>query len=189
MLIRRVRLAGIQYLFSFEHRPSAAPNNARRLSNRELERLLIEHHSHPLVRALLRARADRLERARHTSVRGVHDALAVGDHATLVCHALPTTPPRLTPGVRTEELSVSRPPPAFDPTPMFDEQQHWLEIQLLGEDDNGIPGMLCAVTLANGQVIERRTDRFGLVRIEGLTSTSPCSVSFPALDTEAWERL
>jgi hypothetical protein len=73
-----------------------------------------------------------------------------------------------------------------EPQPMFDEQPHWVEIHLVGEDDVGIVGAECEVTLATGKVIKRRTNAHGIVRIEGIASTANCSVSFPRMDEAAW---
>ena len=80
-------------------------------------------------------------------------------------------------------------PPAFapaEPQPMFDEQPHWVEVQLVGDDDVGIAGAICELTLASGKVIRRRTNRHGIVRVEGFTSAGNCTVCFPEMDEEAW---
>jgi hypothetical protein len=68
-----------------------------------------------------------------------------------------------------------------------EEKEHWIEILLIGEDDEGMAGVLCEVTLPSGQRVRRTTDRFGLVRIEGITDPRDCVLTFPDLDSDAWE--
>jgi hypothetical protein len=67
-----------------------------------------------------------------------------------------------------------------------EEEEHWIEIVLIGEDDEGIAGVVCEVTLPSGQRVRRTTDRFGFVRIEGLADPRDCLVTFPDLDGDAW---
>lgn len=102
----------------------------------------------------------------------------------MVCYELAAVPPRVTPVV----IHDYAPPQAMpsEPQPMFDEQPHWVEILLVGEDDLGIAGAECEVTLSTGKVVKRRTDQHGIVRIEGIASAANCSVSFPRIDEDAW---
>ncbi|PRP93288.1 hypothetical protein ENSA5_43100 [Enhygromyxa salina] len=69
---------------------------------------------------------------------------------------------------------------------MFDEETHWIEIQLIGEDDEGIAHMPCEITLADGRTLRRTTDAHGLVRVEAIHDPANCIVEFPTLDAEAW---
>lgn len=64
--------------------------------------------------------------------------------------------------------------------------KHWVEVQLLGEDDAGIADELCAVTGPDGVTRTSRTDEQGWVRVEGLPSGS-CRIAFPNLDAEVWD--
>lgn len=72
---------------------------------------------------------------------------------------------------------------------LIDKAQHWIEVQLIGEDDEAISGARCQIVLPNGQTIVRTTDRFGLVRIDGVEEAGDCEISFLDLDTEAWENV
>ena len=74
------------------------------------------------------------------------------------------------------------------PIAPLDDAQHWIEVQLLGEDDEAISGARCQIVLPNGQTIVRTTDRFGLVRVDGVDA-GDCEISFPDLDREAVEAL
>jgi hypothetical protein len=124
--------------------------------------------------------SQRPERVRHPSPRSSPAAPST----QMVCYELPAVAPRVTPVV----IESYTPPQAMpsEPQPMFDEQLHWVEIHLVGEDDVGIAGAECEVTLATGKVVKRRTDRNGIVRIEGIASTANCSVTFPRIDEAAW---
>lgn len=68
-----------------------------------------------------------------------------------------------------------------------DERKHWFEVGLIGEDGVGIADALCEITLADGTVLEQRTDGSGLVRIEDLDEAADYEVCFPELDADAWD--
>ena len=61
----------------------------------------------------------------------------------------------------------------------------WIAIQLIGEDDQPIPNEKYAVLLPGGTIVEGTLDAQGTARVENIPS-GVCSVSFPALDKEAW---
>ena len=62
----------------------------------------------------------------------------------------------------------------------------WIEIELVGEDNKGIPGELYKITLPDGKVQEGRLDSRGRARLEGM-DPGKCKVEFPNLDKDAWE--
>jgi hypothetical protein len=64
----------------------------------------------------------------------------------------------------------------------------WIEIKLIGEDDKPIPGEAYRVELVDGSVREGRLDAEGFVRIDQI-DPGTCTVTFPALDEEAWQRI
>jgi hypothetical protein len=63
----------------------------------------------------------------------------------------------------------------------------WIEIRLIGEDDEPIPRELYRIELPDGSIREGRLDDDGLARLDGIDPGS-CVVTFPALDEEAWTR-
>ena len=69
-----------------------------------------------------------------------------------------------------------------------EEKNDWIEIELVGEDDNPIPGEKYEVTLPDGSLASGTLDGDGFARIEGF-DPGECQISFPALDKEAWEKL
>ena len=64
----------------------------------------------------------------------------------------------------------------------------WIEIELVGEDKEGIPGEKYRITLPDDSVAEGTLDEKGLARVEGFEKGT-CKVCFPNLDKEAWEKI
>lgn len=64
--------------------------------------------------------------------------------------------------------------------------EHWIEIELIGEDDAGIPHARYEVKLPDGRVVQGNLDRYGFARVERFASGGTCLVCFPELDEEAW---
>jgi len=62
----------------------------------------------------------------------------------------------------------------------------WIEIELVGEDNKGIPGERYRVILPDNSVAEGTLDPDGWGRVEGFEQGT-CKVCFPDLDKEAWE--
>ncbi len=62
---------------------------------------------------------------------------------------------------------------------------HWIEVVLLGEDDQPIPNARYSIELANGETVEGRLGRDGTARVSGIPLGS-CRVTFPELDEDAW---
>jgi len=63
---------------------------------------------------------------------------------------------------------------------------HWIEIELIGEDDEPIPNKKYKVTLPDGSIKEGNLDQKGWARVEG-NPAGQCEVTFPELDKEAWK--
>ena len=74
------------------------------------------------------------------------------------------------------------------PLKQTSQPQHWVEIQLLGEDDSPLPDEEYEITLPNGDVVRGYLDEHGLARIEMIRSAGECQICFPRLDREAWQR-
>ena len=69
-----------------------------------------------------------------------------------------------------------------------EKKTSWIEIELVGEDDKGIPGEKYKITLPDESVAEGTLDENGFARLEGFEKGT-CKVSFPELDKEAWEKI
>ena len=68
------------------------------------------------------------------------------------------------------------------------DKASWIEIELVGEDDEGIPGEKYKITLPDESVSEGTLDEKGFARIEGFEKGT-CKVCFPDIDKEAWEKI
>jgi len=64
----------------------------------------------------------------------------------------------------------------------------WIEIQLIGEDDQPIPGEQYAIEVPGGKVVSGTLNAEGLARLDGIPG-GICKVSFPNLDKDAWTPL
>ena len=64
----------------------------------------------------------------------------------------------------------------------------WVEIQLVGEDNIGIADAAYLVVAADGKEFRGKTDAYGLARLEEVIK-GDCSISFPVLDQEAWDKI
>jgi hypothetical protein len=84
-------------------------------------------------------------------------------------------------GARALGSSVQACPLADPQVPM-----HWIEIELVGEDDKGVPYESFRVRLPNGGEVEGYLDEQGKARLSNITEPGLCQVCFPNLDTAAW---
>lgn len=68
------------------------------------------------------------------------------------------------------------------------KKKSWIEIELVGEDGEGISGEKYRITLPDDSVAEGTLDEKGWARVEGFDEGT-CKVCFPDLDEEAWEKI
>ncbi|MHC4248399.1 MAG: hypothetical protein ACYS9X_04660 [Planctomycetota bacterium] len=70
-----------------------------------------------------------------------------------------------------------------------EKKTSWIEIEMVGEDDEPIPGEKYRIILPDGETFADGTlDEKGFARVEGFEKGT-CKVSFPDLDKEAWEKI
>jgi hypothetical protein len=74
---------------------------------------------------------------------------------------------------------------ALQPCPLK-KRTHWIEIELVGEDNQPLPFIEYRVKLPEGKVANGYLDRNGFARLDGITQPGTCLVCFPALDEQAW---
>lgn len=67
-----------------------------------------------------------------------------------------------------------------------EKQQSWIEIELLDDRNEPIPGEKYRITVPDGRVAEGTLDENGWARVEGF-EPSECKVSFPNLDKDTWK--
>ena len=63
----------------------------------------------------------------------------------------------------------------------------WIEISLVDEEDQPVPGEAYRITLSDGSEAEGALDGDGKARLEGIPRGA-CQITFPDLDRRAWER-
>jgi hypothetical protein len=79
-------------------------------------------------------------------------------------------------------------PPTEEEKEEKKEELSWIEIELVGEDDEGIPGEKYKITLPDDSLAEGTLGEKGAARVEGFEKGT-CKVCFPDLDKEAWEKI
>lgn len=80
----------------------------------------------------------------------------------------------------------AQPSPCPSPKTTPSAATSWIEIELVGEDDEPIVGARYRLELSDGSTIEGRLGSTGHVRLEGI-DPGDCVLTFPELDQEAWE--
>ena len=69
------------------------------------------------------------------------------------------------------------------------EKQSWIEIEMVDEEDQPVPGMAYRITLPDGEsVAEGTLDDKGFARVDGI-EPGTCKITFPELDKDAWEKI
>jgi type VI secretion system secreted protein VgrG len=66
-------------------------------------------------------------------------------------------------------------------------KKSWIEIKLVDEQNNPVPGEPYSVTLPDTTVASGTLDGKGFARIEGI-DPGTCQITFPQRDTEAWKK-
>jgi type VI secretion system secreted protein VgrG len=64
----------------------------------------------------------------------------------------------------------------------------WIEIEMVDEDNNPVPGEAYSITLPDGETVAEGTlDDKGFARVDGI-DPGTCQITFPDLDQDAWEK-
>lgn len=69
-----------------------------------------------------------------------------------------------------------------------EEKTAWIEIELVDEEDEPVPGEKYEIELPDGSVAKGTLNGDGLARIDGI-DPGTCQITFPNLDKEAWEKI
>jgi len=94
----------------------------------------------------------------------------------------------LTANARMSGDTVGPDSPTHDPnSPANKDKKHWIEIELLDEEDQPVPGEPYRITLPDGSTLASGTlDDRGRARVDHIVAGT-CQVTFPSLDQDAWE--
>lgn len=76
--------------------------------------------------------------------------------------------------------------PKAKPHKPDEEKTSWIEIELVDEEDNPVPGERYEITVPDGTVASGTLDENGFARVDGI-DPGTCQVTFPELDKSAWE--
>ncbi len=74
-----------------------------------------------------------------------------------------------------------------NPTEEEIEEQSWIVIEMVDEEDDPVPGERYKITLPDDTVAEGALDEKGFARVDGI-DPGTCKITFPDLDKDAWER-
>jgi hypothetical protein len=189
------RLNGVHSDVLLELSPRPAPPEAREESTREIERVAFDlRYGGGGNRDVLLEVYARLVGLGRAAVRRELRGFDVGSpRLAAVAEALVAAARAGTLVARTEPrrrvvMHVALPiptsllGPATEPPPA---ETTWVEIELLGEDDEPIPGEAYHLETADGDTRDGTLDGKGRARVEGV-SPGRCKVSFPNLDHDAW---
>ena len=64
---------------------------------------------------------------------------------------------------------------------------HWIEIELVDEANQPVPGEKYEITMPDKTVKEGTLDEKGWARVDGIKDPGQCKITFPNLDKEAWD--
>ena len=68
------------------------------------------------------------------------------------------------------------------------EEKSWIEIEMVDEEDEPVPGEKYKITLPDDSVAQGSLDNNGFARVDGI-DPGTCKITFPELDKDAWEKI
>ena len=71
----------------------------------------------------------------------------------------------------------------FEPSEL-DEGGHWIEIEVIGPGAAVVSGLRCEITLPTGRKLMRSTDRYGMIRVDGIEHAGECTIRFPEFELD-----
>lgn len=84
-----------------------------------------------------------------------------------------------------EQIKPHKPPQTQEEK---EKKPSWIEIKLVDEEGEPVPGEQYKITLPDGETVAEGTlDNKGFARVEGFEPGS-CKITFPQLDKDAWEK-
>ncbi len=69
------------------------------------------------------------------------------------------------------------------------QKTSWIEIEMVDEENQPVPGMVYRITLPDGETVAEGTlDDKGFARVDGIEPGN-CQITFPDLDQDAWQKI
>lgn len=93
---------------------------------------------------------------------------------------------RRMPGTWSDRVALPDEPPA-EPVLAAGPEVTWIEIQLLDEEGEPVPGHRYEIELPDGSVKKGTLNYRGRARVDGIDAPGACQIRFPELDADAWE--
>lgn len=79
-------------------------------------------------------------------------------------------------------------PPTEEEKEEKKDELSWIEIEMVDEEDEPVPGEKYKITLPDDSVAEGTLDEKGFARVGGFEKGT-CKICFPDIDKEAWEKV
>ena len=67
------------------------------------------------------------------------------------------------------------------------DKKSWVEIALVDEQGNSVPGEQYRITLPDGSTVDGTLDAKGQARVEGIDPGN-CKITFPNFDKDSWRK-
>ncbi len=71
-------------------------------------------------------------------------------------------------------------------TPSQSNDEHFIEIEVVDEQDSPVTGLRYEIELPNGQVADGTLDEKGVARVDKIPEPGDCKITFPDLDQDTW---
>ncbi|MCA9705264.1 MAG: hypothetical protein KDK70_05385 [Myxococcales bacterium] len=113
------------------------------------------------------------------------DELAQGTMGSIALYRRLTPRPAVVTDVPEEAVPLAD----LTDEPIEEDPWHFIEIELIDEDDAPVPGITVQVSLPDGRGRTGLTDDFGLLRIESIVKEGDCRIRFPGLRPDAVEHV
>lgn len=76
--------------------------------------------------------------------------------------------------------------PALGPSELAPESVHFIELELVDQDEKPVGGEAYSIKLPDGRTVTGKLDSGGRATVNGIKDPGSCQVSFPNLDVSVW---
>jgi hypothetical protein len=86
-----------------------------------------------------------------------------------------------------ETFGKQEPGVIVQPCPIQSNQTYWIEIELVGMDNKGIPSEEFRIKFPDGEDVTGYLNSEGFARLSSIRTPGICQICFPKLDRDAWQ--